>query len=159
MRPRLSRAALAPLIALGALLGVAYARADVIFCNEFGHAVNVAIAYPQTDGSFMSRGWLGLSPGNCAPFDTALQLKSFYFRGESEQYRDDKGQRTRYFWGKGRKFAMWESDNYQYYNAEQRVFRSSLEEFTQGPEVVSGAVSVTITFREGGSTMDFHDKN
>lgn len=54
---------------------------------------------------------------------------------------------------------MWENDNYQYYNAEQRVLRSSLAEFTQGPEIVSGDVSVTITFKEGGSSMEFHDKN
>ena len=54
---------------------------------------------------------------------------------------------------------MWENDNYQYYNAEQCVLRSSLAEFTQGPEIVSGDVSVTITFKEGGSSMEFHDKN
>ena len=73
--------------------------------------------------------------------------------------KDSNARFSRYFWGKGRKFAMWENDNYQYYNAEQRVLRSSLAEFTQGPEIVSGDVSVTITFKEGGSSMEFHDKN
>jgi len=157
MRPWLLRAALATLIATVALLGAAPARADIIFCNKFGHAVNVAIAYPQPDGKFISRGWLSLSPGSCAPFDTALHVKTFYFRGESEQYRDDSGKQTRDFWGKGRKFAMWENDNYQYYNAEERVFNSTLQEFTAGPEAESGDVSVTVTFLSTGSVMDFHN--
>jgi hypothetical protein len=143
-------------MAMLSLLGAGAAHAEVLFCNQFGHVVNVAIAYPQTGGTFISRGWLSLSPGDCAPFDTALHLKSVYFRAESERYRDERGQRTRYAWGKGRKFAMWERDNYQYYNAEQRVLNSTLEEFTAGPETDSGDLSVTITFREGGSSIEFH---
>jgi hypothetical protein len=130
---------------------VAPARADIIFCNKFEHAVNVAMVYPQADGKFLSRGWLSLSPGDCAPFDTALHVSTFYFRAESEQYRGENGKPMRYFWGKGRKFAMWESDNYQYYDAYRRVYNSTLQEFTQGPEAESGDVSATVTFQEGGS--------
>jgi hypothetical protein len=147
------RLASVPAVALVAVLNVnpATARAEIIFCNQFAHVVNVAIAYPQTDGSFISRGWLSLSPGNCAPFDTALHVKTFFFRGETERYRDAGGRYMRYFWGKGRKFAMWENDNYQYYDAEQRVLKSTLQEFTQGPENENGDVSATVTFKEGGS--------
>ena len=42
---------------------------------------------------------------NCAPFDTALHVKTFFFRGETERYRDTNGRYMRYFWGKGRPFA------------------------------------------------------
>lgn len=76
-------------------------RADIIFCNNFVSVVNVAIAYPQDDGTFISRGWLSLSAGNCVPFDTTLHVKVFYFRGESARYRDESGRFSRYFWGKG----------------------------------------------------------
>lgn len=153
MQRSATRTALAALIATLGWLPAGTARADIIFCNEFGHAVNVAIAYPQADGTFISRGWLGLSPGNCAPFDTALRVKTFYFRGESERYRDANRQNSRYFWGKGRSFAMWERDNFQYYNAEERVLNSTLQEFTAGPEAESGDVSAKVTFSEGGSVV------
>jgi hypothetical protein len=148
-----TRTALAVLIAAASVLPIAPARADIVFCNEFGHVVNVAIAYPQADGTFISRGWLSLSPGDCAPFDTALRVKTFYFRGESERYRDANGKNSRYFWGKGRSFAMWERDNFQYYNAEERVLNSTLQEFTAGPEAESGDVSAKVTFSEGGSII------
>jgi len=154
---RLPPTAAAALSAATVIFSATTARAGITFCNQFGHVVNVALAYPQTDGSFISRGWLSLSPGNCAPFDTALRVKTFFFRGESEQYRDASGHTMRYFWGKGHQFAIWENDNYQYYNAEQRVLKSTLEEFTQGPEADNGDVSATVTFKEGGSTTEFNN--
>lgn len=148
---RLASVAAVAFVAAALTLHPGASRAEIIFCNQFGHVVNVAIVYPQTDGSYISRGWLSLSPGNCAPFDTALHVRTFFFRGETERYRDANGRYMRYFWGKGRKFAMWENDNYQYYGAEQRVLRSILEEFTQGPDADNGDVSATVTFKEGGS--------
>jgi|SRR5579862_2764799 len=153
---RLSRVPTAALLAAVSTLATTTARADIVFCNQFAHVVNVAIAYPQTDGSFISRGWLSLSPGNCAPFDTALHVKTFFFRGETERYRDTNGRYMRYFWGKGRPFAMWENDNYQYYDAEHRVLKSTLMEFTAGPEADNGDVSATVTFQEGGSITTLH---
>jgi hypothetical protein len=53
---------------------------------------------------------------------------------------------------------MWENDNYQYYDAEQRVLKSTLQEFTQGPEAENGDVSATVTFKEGGSVTTIRDK-
>ncbi|HLH10335.1 MAG TPA: DUF1036 domain-containing protein [Methylovirgula sp.] len=128
------------------------AKADITFCNKFGRLVYVAIAYPQSDGSFISRGWMSLSDGNCAQFDTAIHVKTFYFRGESEWYREG-GHRSREIWGKGDKFAIWENDNFQYYDAQQQVLNSTLVEFTHGPEAENGDVSTTVTFTDHGSTM------
>jgi len=129
------------------------ARADIVFCNKFDHLVYVAIAYQQSGGLFLSRGWMSLPVGDCAFFDTAIHVKTFYFRGESEPYRDARGSRVRFFWGKGQKFAIWENDNFQYYDAQKQVLKSSLAEFTQGPEAENGDVSATVTPTEGGSVI------
>ncbi len=146
----------AALVAAVSMVSTTASRADIVFCNQFDHLVYVAIAYPQTGGSFLSRGWMSLSPGDCSAFDTALRVKTFYFRGESENYRDKSGHQSKYSWGKGKQFAVWENDNFQYYNAERRVMKSTLEEFTQGPESDSGDVSAKVTFKEGGSTVEYH---
>jgi hypothetical protein len=139
------------LVAAFSILGAASCSADVIFCNQFGQVVNVAMVYPQTDGSFISRGWLSLSPGNCASFDTALHVRTFFFRGETPRYRDAGGRYIRTFWGKGRLFATWENDNYQYYDAARRVLKSTLEEFIPGPEAENGDVAATVTFMNDGA--------
>ncbi len=143
------------LIATACLLGASAARAEIVFCNKFGHEVYVAIAYPQRDGSYISRGWMSLSNDTCAPFDTALRLSTFYFRGESVPYRGARGRRLRFFWGKGEKFAIWERDNFQYYNARKRVLKSTLVEFTQGPKITGNIdnVSLTVSFTPNGSVV------
>lgn len=153
MRNFTAQTTITTLIAIAFTICTTAAQATITFCNKVEHVVNVAIAYPQSNGSFISRGWLSLSPGECAPFDTALHVATFYFRAETPFYRNQAGHVTRDFWGKGRKFAMWENDNYQYYNAEHQVLRSALQEFTQGPENSNGDVSTTVTFTPGGSVM------
>ena len=74
---------------------------------------------------------MSLAEGDCAEFDTAIHVKTFYYRGESEWYRDGR-HRTREFWGKGQKFAIWDNTNFQYYNAQEKVLNSTLVEFAQG---------------------------
>ena len=73
-----------------------------------------------------SRGWLSVETGKCYPFDTAIHVKTFYFRGETKTYHHQKS-----VWGNGKDFAVWERDNFQYYNADQRVLNSSLKGFTK----------------------------
>jgi uncharacterized membrane protein len=134
------------------MLAVSSAKADIVFCNEFPTPVWVAIAYQQEDGSWLSRGWLSVEKGSCHPFDTAIHVKTFYFRGESRPYHHKE-----YVWGSGKDFAVWENDNFQYYNADQRVLRSSLKSFTKAPESNSDAISATVTFpAEGGTTVEWH---
>jgi uncharacterized membrane protein len=58
-------------------------KARLPFCNEFPHLVYVAIAYEQSGGSFISRGWLSLDTGDCSVFDLAIRVRPFYYRGES----------------------------------------------------------------------------
>jgi hypothetical protein len=144
------------LAALTCLLGFSSigAKADIVFCNKSNFKlIYVAIAYPQSDGTFLSRGWMSVSEGECDSFDTALQVKSLWFRGESQWVRQGR-RRSREIWGKGRAFAIWENDNFQYYNAQERVLKSTLENFSLAGEVADGALDVTVTFTDTGSFVN-----
>lgn len=144
------------LAALACLLGFSSigAKADIVFCNKSNFKlIYVAIAYPQSDGSFLSRGWMSVSEGECDSFDTALRVKSLWFRGESQWVRQGR-RRTREIWGKGRAFAIWENDNFQYYNAQERVLKSTLENFSLAGEVADGELDVTVTFTDTGSIVN-----
>jgi len=158
MSPSTLRNGFCALIAAVCLLGAGSAKAEIqiTFCNNYEREIYIAIAYPQTGGSFLSRGWMSLMPGECSPFDTALHVKTFYYRAKSVPYRD-KGTRTRYIWGEGaeNKFAVWENDNFQYYNAERQVLKSTLKDFSHGPESTSGDIAVKVTFKLGGSETEF----
>src|SRR5579872_3982058 len=125
--------ATASLVAAASIFGATSSRAEIKFCNEFPHMVYVAMAYPQTGGSFIARGWMSLAPHDCNLFDTALRIQTFYFRGESEPYKD-KGHSTKYSWGKGKTFAVFADNNFQIYDAEHKFPKSTFEEFTQGPQ-------------------------
>lgn len=144
--------------ALACFVAASSAKADIIFCNEFPHLVYAAMAYPQDDGSWISRGWLALKTSECQLFDTALRVKTFYFRGESERFRGESRKFGRVVWGAGREFAIWEASNFNYWNAQTRVLNSSLADFTQGPVTTGDAVSAKVTFKENGSSVEFKTK-
>lgn len=141
-------------VAAAALSAAPSARAGLTFCNEFPHTVFIAIAYPQENGTWLSRGWLEVATGDCLPFDTAIHAKSFYYRAESEPYRDG-GKQVKMSWGdkSARSFAVWEDDNFQYYDAEHRVLRSTLVGFSKGPDG-SDERDVTVTFGADGSSIE-----
>ena len=42
--------------------------------------------------------------------------------------------------------AIWRNANFNYWNAAERVLKSTLAEFTQGPVTTGDAVSATVTF-------------
>ena len=137
---------------LASVLAIPSARADIIFCNKFAHVVYAAMAYPQDDGSWISRGWLALETGECSLFDPALRVKTFYYRGESVSYRA-AGKSVKENWGAGMSFAIWRNANFNYWNAQKKVLNSSLADFTKGPETDGDAVSATVTFEDGGSSV------
>lgn len=134
---------------LACLFPISSAKAEIKFCNQFPHVVYVAIAYPQDGGSWLSRGWMSLDTSECSVFDTALRVKTFYYRAESAAYRSGS-RRIKTSWGAGRKFAIYEDSNFNYWNAAERVLKSSLAEFTHGPETTGDAVSATVTFDAEG---------
>ncbi|HXQ41694.1 MAG TPA: DUF1036 domain-containing protein [Candidatus Udaeobacter sp.] len=141
---------IASFLAIAALCMASNARADVVFCNKFAQPVYVAIAYPQADGSWMSRGWLELAPDECRPFDTALHPTVLYYRGETGWFTGSSGQNVRQIWGGAKMFATWEKDNFEYWDADQQVLNSSLEGYSEAVEFTSGESSATITFEADG---------
>ena len=58
------------------------------------------------------------------------------------------------FWGQGKSFAMWEDNNFQYYDAANEVLNSTLKPFTRGPEGLTDSSKVTVTFTQAGSTVE-----
>jgi uncharacterized membrane protein len=136
----------------------ARARADIVFCNNFPHLVYVAIAYPQQDGSWISRGWLNVDTGQCTEFDSAVKVKAFYYRGESVPYRDG-GRQVKTTWGgNDAQFAIWEDSNFNYWDAQTQVLDSSLAGFIKGAETTGDAISATVSFDADGihSTVTTH---
>ncbi len=136
---------------LALLASASGARADIDFCNNFPHPVFVAIAYQQTNGTWLSRGWLEVDTGQCGVFDTAIRVKTFYFRAVTDPIPVGGGKSTTYIWGKGANFAVSDKDNFQYYDAEKRVLKSTLEQFSKGPDAQGDSVSCTVTFPADGS--------
>jgi uncharacterized protein DUF1036 len=136
------------LVSLGAATG---ARAEIQFCNKFPQKVFVAIAYPQADGSWISRGWLELDTGDCDEFDSALHPGTLYYRGESVPYRNPSGANVTRVWSApGHQFAIWEKDNFHYWNAQEKVLNSTLEDFSLAADGLDNDASVTVTFEEDG---------
>jgi uncharacterized membrane protein len=150
------------IFAVGAtcLLANPGARADIIFCNNFAHSVYVAIAYQQQDGSWVSRGWLSVDTGQCSEFDSAIRVKTFYYRAESVPFRD-KGREMTNSWGIGdTKFAIYENSNFNYWNAQTKILNSTLASFAKSLETTEDAISVTVTFDADGihSLQTTHSK-
>jgi hypothetical protein len=129
------------------------ASGEITFCNKTPHSVFVAIAYQQSDESWMSRGWLSVDADKCYDFDTAIRVRTFYFRGESTY----QVHHTREVWGKGKEFDIWENSNFQYYSADQKVSKARFVEFTKAPDASSDAITATVTFTADGSEVSVTD--
>src|SRR5581483_6625775 len=140
--------------AAAGLLALTPARAEegeISFCNEFPHTLYIAIAYEQYPDNYISRGWLEVETGKCYVFDTAIRVHGFYYRAESESYREGK-HKVKMLWGTERKFAIRDS-NFQSYNADKAYSGMRLAGFAKGDES-SGVVTAVATFTEtGGSTI------
>lgn len=148
--PRLTSKFGAAAVAASILLTSSIAKADIIFCNKFQHLVYVAVAYPQQDGSWISRGWLNINTGDCAQFDSAIHVKTFYYRGETETYRQGRKSIKSVRAGSDGQFAIWENGNFNFWNAQTKVLNSTLTGFTKAGEVSGEAISARVTFEADG---------
>ena len=151
MRSGLISAVLASFI----LLAAPCARAqtgEISFCNEFPHKIFVAIAYLQTDvNNYLSRGWLEVETGKCYVFDTAIRVPTFYYRAESETYREGK-RKFKMNWGDEKQFAVRDA-NFQSYNAEKAYSGMHMVSFSKAPESRDGGpITVIVTLTEKGTT-------
>ncbi|OBQ61331.1 DUF1036 domain-containing protein [Mesorhizobium erdmanii] len=78
------------------------AEAAIKICNNFSQTVYFAMAYAQPgyDESYVSRGWLRLSPnGGCDQFDSALHLTVFWYYAETNEYKVSKHLKNKNTWG------------------------------------------------------------
>jgi uncharacterized membrane protein len=135
------------------LLAAHPARAEegqISFCNNFPHTVYIAIAYEQYEDDYISRGWLEVETGKCYVFDTAIRVSSFYFRAESESYRDGR-HRVKMVWSGDKKFAVRDA-NFQAYGAEKAYSGMRLEGFTKSPDSSGGPITAIVTFTETGGS-------
>jgi uncharacterized protein DUF1036 len=99
--------------------------------------------------NYLSRGWLEVETGKCYVFDTAIRVESFYFRAESETYRD--GKHVKMELGTDKKFAVRDA-NFQSYNAEKAYSGMRLAGFAKGAESSGGPLTAIVTFAETGGS-------
>jgi hypothetical protein len=52
----------------------------------------------------------------------------------TDPYKNAAHKRVIDSWRKGKNFAVWERDNFQYYDTEKQVLKSTLKPFTQAPK-------------------------
>jgi uncharacterized membrane protein len=137
--------------ALGQIAPTTAHAGGIIFCSQFAQSVFVAVAYPQDDGNWISRGWMGLDKGICASFDTALSVHTFYFRAETTTYQQG-GKSYKNTWAANDgQFAMYEDSNFNLWQAQKKVVATStLASFSKGGDIGTGAISTTVTFEADG---------
>jgi hypothetical protein len=141
------------IIALPLLFGgpAAAGEGEISFCNNFPHTVHIAIAYLQTDvNNHLSRGWLNVGTGKCYVFDTAVRVQTFYYRAESDPYKEGKD-KVKMNWGKGQKFAI-RDGGFQIYGAEKASSGSKLVEFSKGPVSAGAPLTAIVTFNADGTS-------
>jgi uncharacterized membrane protein len=137
-----------PLAAPNAFAG----EGEITFCNEFPQRVSIAIAYLQTDvNNHLTRGWLNVGSGKCYVFDTAIRVSTFYYRAESETYKDGKD-KVKMNWGNETDFAVRDGD-FQVYAAEKKYSGTRLVKFSKGPVSTGAPLTCTVTFLADGRSM------
>jgi len=138
------------LLVIAALVS-APAHAEVAFCNNFPQPVFIAIAYQQPDGSWTSQGWLRVNVGTCRSFDSARHLSSFYWRAETDWYRDTSGKQVWSAWGEDRNFAVgdYPFGTFTFAHADQSTNTGRVEAFRR----FSGPATATLTFHANGGVM------
>ena len=127
------------------------AQASVKFCNRFPREIYVAIAYSQDDATWISRGWLDLQSGDCQDFDTALRPSTLYYRAESVSFRNAKGVSVTQVWGSAEhRYAIDQNNNFNYWNAQEKVLKSTLADFSLAAEGLTTESAVTVTIEQDG---------
>ncbi len=132
--------------------------ARIIFCNNYPYEVYFSIAYQQFQANgdaldWLSRGWLGVETGKCEEFDSAIAVSEFYWRGETNFYKQGKG-RARDSWPSkdGKKFWNVEGD-FQFYQADHtkpEAQKPAFSTYEKSFRAKDGPVTETITILEGG---------
>ncbi len=108
---------------------------NIRICNNFPHPIHFVIAYQQVTGDWMTRGWLAVEPSTCALFDSVLRLPEFYYRAQSDSYRQN-GHLIEENWSEGgaQSFCVDKNTNntFNFWNADkQERCGDNLNQFQQ----------------------------
>ena len=135
---------------LAALTTSAARAAQVTVCNEFRHPVFFAFAW-QDGRDWISRGWSEVKPNHCRdnPLDAdKIDVKSFYYRAETNWIDRGGGKRSMYSWGNAREFVV-RDKGFTLKNADEQRSDTRLVNFSKSLDI-DDSKSLTITIRSDG---------
>jgi uncharacterized membrane protein len=155
--------AFAVALPFSAPVSAAFAAANLTnieICNSFSQTAHFAIAYAQSTGEWVSRGWLSIVPGKCYYFDTAITVPDFYFRAQTDPYRQN-GKLSKNTWGYSgdKSFCVEPNDKetFNYWAAETAVgcAKNDFVPFANGTAsyVSDSDASYTLTLNADGKTV------
>jgi hypothetical protein len=136
----------------------ASARAQITFCNKFHQPVFFAITYKQPGGLWMSQGWLQVAVDACRSFDRAPQISTFYWRAESDWYKNASGQQVWTAWHKpDGKFAVgkYPFATFTFEQADQQKTNGRLEDFRKCPVSSAPGGNLALRLTIGADKIDY----
>jgi uncharacterized membrane protein len=87
-------------VAAGLLLFVASwspAFAKIKFCNDFKHALHIAVVY-ETSNGWVFEGWTGVKPNSCYEDNDYSELTSFFYHAETDAIDTGGGNKNNWTW-------------------------------------------------------------
>jgi uncharacterized membrane protein len=130
---------------------------NIEFCNNFSQDVAVAIAYPDPENdAWPARGWLQLSPGNCASYDPGFYVREFYYHAETDSYDLGNGKTGRMIWGsKGDKQLYVGDGDFDFKDAAKSTNEESqpakFSRFISNSALLQGQYKASVTLEANGS--------
>jgi uncharacterized membrane protein len=128
---------------------------QLTFCNQYQQTIFVAVAYQQSNQTWLSRGWLEIKPNDCEAFDSALSVQLFYYRAETNKFTDPyTGVKGTASWGNNgdRKFAVTGPD-FNFYDAQRARADAHLAGFLHAAWKGRGHAVATVTFATDGAHL------
>ena len=133
------------------------ALAKIKFCNDFKHAIHIALAY-ETSNGWVSDGWTGVKPDSCFDDTKHTDLTSFYYHAMTDPIPTEDGKKTTWSWGNQRAFSVADKV-FTFQNAEIKAKGARLAEFSGPVKFNSASTVATLTFVEGETTVSIPKEN
>jgi uncharacterized membrane protein len=127
------------------------ALAKIKFCNNFQHAIHIALAY-ETSKGWVSDGWTGVKPNSCFEDAGHTELTSFFYHAETDAIPTGDGKKTTWSWGNERAFSV-TNKPFKFENAEVKAKGARFAEFSGPVKINRPATVVTLTFVENSTTI------
>jgi uncharacterized membrane protein len=141
-------------VAAGLLLFVASwspAFAKIKFCNDFKHALHIAVVY-ETSNGWVSEGWTGVKPNSCYEDNDYSELTSFFYHAETDAIDTGGDDKNTWTWGNNRAFGV-ANKPFKFINAEYRAKDARFAEFSGSVKFNHPSTVVTLAFVENSTTV------